>query len=278
MTGAWCSLNGRLIPAGEAVIGVDDIDFSYGYGVYETLKVRKKILYFPALHAERLLHSAQIIGLAHGFTAGVLVEWILELARANAMADANIKILCIGGRDAQSARLYIMSLAPLFPNHKLYRDGASAIICRGERAFPAAKTLNMLVSTLAFRQALGAGAYDALLCNRDGLITEGTRTNLFFTDGEAVYTPPADTVLEGVTKLTLGRALGEEGIPLEERPLGEAQLASYEGYFLTSTSTKVMPLTRVAGHEFGVPPLTRRIMTLYDAWLERYAATQEALF
>ena len=278
MTGAWCSLNGRLIPAGEAVTGVDDIDFTYGYGVYETLKVRKKILYFPGLHAERLLHSASVIGLAHNFTARELETWIRELARANAEADANIKILCIGGREARSARLYIMSLGPLFPDRKLYRDGASATIYRGERVFPGAKTLNMLVSTLAFRQAQAAGAYDALLCTREGLVTEGTRTNLFFTDGSAVYTPPADTVLEGVTKLTLSRALGEEDIPLTERPLPEAELSNWEGYFLTSTSTRVMPLARIAQRDFGVPPLTRQIMGLYDAWLQRYAATQEALF
>ncbi|MCL1817452.1 MAG: aminotransferase class IV [Spirochaetaceae bacterium] len=278
MTGAWCSLNGRLIPAGEAAIGVDDIDFTYGYGVYETLKIRKKILYFPGLHAERLLHSASVIGLAHNFTSGAIEEWIRELARANAVADANIKIVFIGGKDASRARLYIMSLAPLFPDRRLYRDGATATLYRGERVFPAAKTLNMLVSTLAFREAQAAGAYDALLCTRGGLVTEGTRTNLFFTDNSAVYTPPADTVLEGVTKLTLSRALAEENIPLAEMPLPEAELSRWEGYFLTSTSTKVVPLCRVAQRDFGIPPLTRRIMEIYDGWLRRYAATQEAVF
>ena len=278
MTGAWCSLNGRLIPAGEAAIGVDDIDFTYGYGVYETLKVRKKVLYFPDLHAERILYSASVIGLAHNFTARAIQEWIRELTRANAAADANIKIVCIGGKEASHARLYIMSLGPLFPDRRLYRDGAAATLYRGERVFPAAKTLNMLVSTLAFREAQTAGAYDALLCTRGGLVTEGTRTNLFFTDGSAVYTPPADTVLEGVTKLTLSRALAEEGIPLAEKPLPEAELSRWEGYFLTSTSTKVMPLGRIGERDFGIPPLTRRIMELYDAWLRRYAETQEAVF
>jgi branched-subunit amino acid aminotransferase/4-amino-4-deoxychorismate lyase len=278
MTGAWCSLNGRLIPAGEAVTGVDDIDFAYGYGVYETLKVRKKIVYFPGLHAERLLFSASVIALAHNFTVREVEDWIRRLVAANAAEDANIKVLLIGGRDASGARLYIMSLNPLFPDRRLYRDGAAATIYRGERIFPAAKTLGMLLSTLAFRQAQAAGAYDALLCTRGGLITEGTRTNLFFTDGRGVFTPPRDTVLEGVTKLTLSRALAEEGIPLSEKPLPEAELSRWEGYFLTSTSTGVMPLARIGEYNFGIPPLTRRIMALYDEWLRRYAAAQEAAF
>jgi branched-subunit amino acid aminotransferase/4-amino-4-deoxychorismate lyase len=280
MTGSWCSLNGELIPARQAVIGVDDIDFTYGYGVYETLKVRGKILYFPELHAERLLHSASIIGLASewesrmgkSISPGDIAAWIRDLVRANETADANVKMLLAG------PRLYIMTLNPLFPGRKLYRDGAAAIIVDGERVFPRAKTLNMLVSALAFRKAQEAGAYDALLCGRDGFITEGTRTNLFFTGGGRLYTPPSDTALTGVTRLTLERALQEEGIPLEEKPLPRAELSRWEGYFLTSTSTKVMPLVRAGELAFGIPDSTRRVMRLYDAWLRRYADLQEPVF
>lgn len=280
MTGSWCSLNGELIPAERAAVGVDDIDFTYGYGVYETLKIRGKILYFPELHAERLLYSASLIGLASEWESrlgksiapGDIVAWIRDLVRANETADANVKMLLAG------PRLYIMTLNPLFPGRRLYRDGAAAIIADGERAFPRAKTLNMLVSTLAFRKARAAGAYDALLCGRDGLITEGTRTNLFFIDSGRLYTPPADTALTGVTRLTLARALQEEGIPLEEKSLPRAEVSLREGYFLTSTSTKIMPLVRVGEFAFGIPDITRRLMKLYDAWLQRYAAGQEPVF
>jgi branched-subunit amino acid aminotransferase/4-amino-4-deoxychorismate lyase len=280
MTGSWCSLNGELIPAAHAVISVDDIDFSYGYGVYETLKVRKKILYFPELHAERLLHSASVIGLAPQWESRMakhicpedIVSWIQGLVRANETVDANVKMLLTG------TRLYIMTLNPLFPGRRLYRDGGAAVIAEGERVFPQAKTLNMLVSTLAFRKAQAAEAYDALLCGRDGLITEGTRTNLFFTDGELLYTPPADTILTGVTKLTLEQALKQEGLPLEEKALPRAELSRWQGYFLTSTSTKIMPLVRIGELEFGIPDITRRVMKIYDAWLDRYAAGQEPVF
>jgi branched-subunit amino acid aminotransferase/4-amino-4-deoxychorismate lyase len=278
MTGPWCSLNGGLIPAAEAAIRVDDIDFTYGYGVYETLKVRKRILYFAELHAQRLLYSASVIGLAHDFTAENIAQWVRNLVRANQSADANIKILFVGGASAEKARLYIMSLNPLFPDRKLYRDGGTAVVYRGERVYPQAKTLNMLVSTLAFRQARAALAYDALLCTQGGLLTEGTRTNLFFTDGAEVFTPPADTALEGLTKLTLAKALKEEGVRLSERPLPEAELSRWAGYFLTSTSTKVLPLSRIGELSFEIPGLTRRIMKLYDAWLDRYAAGEEAVF
>ncbi len=278
MTGAWCSFNGKLIPAGEAVVGVDDINFAYGFGVYETLKVRGRILYFPELHEERLYNSAGVIGLEHPYGPGAVAGFIRDLVRANRTENANIKILLVGGDGPGAARLYIMTLNPLFPDRKDYRNGASAIIWPGERVFPRAKTLSMLTSTLAFRAARAAGAYDAVLRNAKGELTEGTRTNLFFTDGETVCTPPWETVLEGVTKHTISETLAGAGIPLLERPLPESDLPRYSGYFLSSTSTKIMPLRRIGTHETAVPDLVRRLMRLYDDFLERYAAGREPLF
>lgn len=278
MTGSFCSFNGRLIPAAEAVVGVDDIDFAYGYGVYETLKVRGRILYFPDLHEERLFHSARIIGLQHPFAAGEVREWIRELVRANRTENSNIKILLIGGSGPADARLYIMTLNPLYPDRRDYKTGALAVIHPGERIFPQAKTLNMLTSTLAFRAARAAGAYDAVFRDRGGNLTEGTRTNLFFTDGDGVFTPPADTVLEGVTKHTIAEVLRDAGIRFAERTLPEADLPRYAGYFLSSTSTKIMPLRRLGSRDSEVPGLVRRLMTLYDDYLSRYAATREPLF
>jgi D-alanine transaminase len=85
-------------------------------------------------------------------------------------------------------------------------------------------------------------------------------------------------VLTGVTRLTLAQALEEEGIPLEEKPLPRVELSRWEGYFLTSTSTKLMPLVRIGDLAFGIPDITRRIMKRYDAWLRRYAAAQAPEF
>jgi branched-subunit amino acid aminotransferase/4-amino-4-deoxychorismate lyase len=278
VTGPYCSFNGKLIPSVEAVVGVDDVDFAYGFGVYETLKVRNRVLYFPELHENRLFTSAAVIGLAHPFEDGAIVRWTRDLIRANRTENANIKIMLIGGDGAQGARLYIMALNPLYPERKDYKTGAAAIIYPGERLYPQAKTLNMLMSTLAFRAARAAGAYDAILRDRHGNLTEGTRTNLFFTDGTAVYTSPAETVLEGVTKFTIRDVLRETGIPLEERTLPEKDLPRYAGYFLSSTSTKIMPLRHVGDYESSVPELVRRLMKLYDEYLDRYAADQGPLF
>jgi branched-subunit amino acid aminotransferase/4-amino-4-deoxychorismate lyase len=271
VNGPFFSLNGVLLPVAEATVPLDDLAFAYGFGVYETLKVRHGVVYFPEMHEERLWHSARTVDLEHPFHLGDFRRFIDALVEANALGDANLKALLIGGHTAGEARLVIMALNPLFPDRKNYKQGGAAITWTGERIYPQAKTLNMLVSYLAFREAQTLGAYDALLVNRNGQVTEGTRTNFFVTDGTALATAPADQVLEGVTQLTLRQVIRDLGIPLVERPLPLSELGSWQGAFLTSTSTKVMPLRQIDGTALPLSPLVDRLRLAYDGWLDAYA-------
>jgi branched-chain amino acid aminotransferase len=274
MTGPLFSLNGELRPVAEAVVPLDDLAFAYGFGVYETLKVRHGVLYFPEHHEERLWHSARILGLEHPFQPGDFRRFLDELVAANQTGDANLKALLIGGPTTHDARLTILQLAPLFPDRKGYKQGATAITWAGERVYPQAKSLNMLVSYLAYREARNQGAYDALLLNRHGCITEGTRTNFFVTDGTALACAPADQVLEGVTQLTIRQVIRDLGIPLEERPLPAAEARSWQGAFVTSTSTKILPLRQIDGTSVPLSPLVDRLRLAYDEWLDAYARSR----
>jgi len=274
MNGPYFSLNGKLTPVAEARVPLDDLAFAYGFGVYETLKVRHGLLYFPELHEERLWLSARTVGLEHPFQPGDFRRFLEELVAANQVGDANLKALLIGGPTAQDARLAILALNPLFPDRKGYKVGATAITWNGERVYPQAKSLNMLVSYLAYREAQGRGAYDALLVNRHGQITEGTRTNFFVTDGSALATAPAEQVLQGVTQLTVRNVIRDLGIPLEERPIPLSELPTWKGAFVTSTSTKILPLNRIDDQAVPLSPLIDKLRLGYDAWLDQYARSR----
>ena len=288
MTGTVFWRNGELLPLVAGTISIDDVNFAYGYGVYETLKVRGGKLYFPALHTERLLHSASIIGLQHDFSASSIELGLADLVRANGEKDANLKVLLIG-RTGPGADLYMMQLNPLFPKRHDYKQGARAILVSGERQYPQAKSLNMLISTMAYRQAREQQAYDAILVNRHGQLTEGTRTNLFYSDGQRFFTPPPEQVLAGVTRLTVMDCIREQGWHLEERPLGQAEITAAEttvsgqftGLFLTSTSTKIMPISTLINQGvetvLAIPENVFTLMKAYDAWLDRYKASLPVL-
>lgn len=285
MLGPWFGKDLVLLPITEASVPLDDINYAYGFGVYETLKVRRGILYFPEHHVDRLFHSAAIIGLDPGFGRSDVLAHLRELVIQNGHPDSNLKVMLVGkgGLDGK-ADLYVIELNPLFPKRSEYRDGVRAVVFEGERVFPEAKTLNMLVSTLAYRKAHASAAYDALLVDRHGNLTEGTRTNLFFCKGDEVWTPPDHQVLAGVTRLTVLIALEEAGVKvvrktqsLEEFMAAEADGNEPIGAFLTSTSTKIMPLSQVDAHMVPNIPGIHEFMDLYDHWLAAWAADQEVL-
>ena len=67
MSFKFFSRNYEILPMEEAVIPLASVEYSYGFGVYENLKVRNAITYFLNEHMDRLDVSARIIGLEHAF-------------------------------------------------------------------------------------------------------------------------------------------------------------------------------------------------------------------
>ena len=265
-------LNGRLCPASAAVMPLSCIEYQYGFGVYETLRARENRVLFAGAHAQRLLVSASAIGLEHDFSPAQIVAHIRELAAQISAPAFNLKMLLIGGASPGAAQFFIIPLAPLFPDKKLYRDGAAAITYRYERLLPKAKTLNMLGSFLAYRQARLMGGYDALLVDRHGYITEGTRTNFFAVKNKTIYEAPSEKILDGVTRDNLLRVARANGFTLAVADIAPSDLPNYDGAFLTSTSSKIMPLKKIDAFEFSkIAPAITELMTAFD----RFLNTQE---
>lgn len=297
MIGKVMIINGRLAVPSEAMFPLDDVDVTYGYGCYETLKVRDGVLYFPEFHEERLLRSAAILGIVHTIQPGAVVAALKVLVRTEAALACNIKIM-LTGHEGRPADWYAFLLPPVLPPSTAYEQGVNCLLFRGERHFPAAKSLSMLLSTVAYRCATTRGCYDALLVNGRGEITEGTRTNVFYVRrgvSDAVFTPPACDVLAGITRRTLMAALAESGVRTIERPLSlDDALGGEFALAVTSTSSRVIPVRSLAGavgpaglpapvldpagaaldsaiSESVMAPELERVQALYDSWLERYA-------
>ena len=265
----YFSHNGELRPIVDAVVPLSNIEYQYGFGVYETIRVANGVIYFVDDHIERLLESARIIALEHPFDAPFVEKAIRDLVSKNEITTCNLKILLIGAPTPDKVSLSIQCLNPLFPPDSLYRDGAKCITYTYERAFPHAKTLNMLQSYLAYRSAKAGGAYDALLINRNGEITEGTRTNFFCIRGKTLYSPPEDEILLGVTQKALFRVASLNGYTIEHTTIKPADVSSYDGAFLTSTSTKILPIRSIEDVLLQHQPLALKdLMGYFKRFLE----------
>jgi len=288
--------NGEVLPIAEASVSLTSIEYSYGFGVYETIRVSSSAPQFLDEHIKRLFKSAAIIGLEHVLTEGMITKWVSDLlekcgaprsrkplhlnesldesrgirrssqkrTKAGEGERYNLKMLLIGAIDPNDAQLIILPLNPLFPDKKFVKEGVDVITYEYARPFPNAKTLNMLNSYLAYKKAKEAGCFEALFTHPDGNIYEGTRSNLFMVKGKTLITPPSGHILEGITRDHVIELAKKEGIEVKEADIPLSETKNFDGAFLTSSAFKVMPIKKIDDIEFGeIPEVTKKVIELY---------------
>src|SRR5262249_49161453 len=143
------------------------------------------------------------------------------------------------------------------PPPELYQQGVEvAIVARsrssppapGVTLDPAVKSGNYLVSVLAVAEARRRGAYEPILCDSVGRLTEGGSSNFFLVRGERVITPSLSVgLLEGITRKTVIDLCRNNGIVVDEGPLWPVDLRSADEAFLTSSVRGILPVVRVDG-------------------------------
>lgn len=265
--------NGKIELLDQAQISLFNIEYTYGFGVYESLRVQKGIPFFLSDHLDRLMTSAQLIQLEHVFSIQDVSDWVHALIANETEKTFNLKILLIGAQDPNKTQLYILPLSPKFPDKKLYRHGAKVISTYYERLFPQAKSLNMLPSYLAYRAAQQQSAYDSLLIDRKDRIIEGTRTNFFAVRNRELITPSNKDVLHGVARRNLIHVARENEFTVREEDIYLRDISKYDGAILTSTSSKVMPICEVVD-EYVFETIHSDIKELMKLYNEFIAETQ----
>jgi D-alanine transaminase len=104
------------------------------------------------------------------------------------------------------------------------------------------KSVALLANTLSFQEAYEKGFNECIFV-RNGLITEGSRSNIFFIiDGTLQTHPESEHILSGVTRKNIIRIAVKAGIPVKEEPLSEKKLGIIHEAFITNTSEEVTPV------------------------------------
>lgn len=232
--------NGTIIPESEAVLPVTRREVFFNFSVYESLKVLRGTALFVSEHLDRLFDSARILELSHPFSREEIGESIDALVAKDELTEATIKLLVVGGEEP----LYIVysTSLPTYPD-EYYLRGARAITYAGERIMPRAKSNCLLLNYMASREASRRDALEALLVDRHGKATEGTRSNLFAVrDGELITAE--EDVLYGVTRKHILEIAEEQGLPVrfEKIDADGLRAGAYSELFISSTSMGALPI------------------------------------
>jgi D-alanine transaminase len=268
-------INGSFLPRTEARVSVEDRGFVFGDGVYEVLRVINGRLFATRFHNERLERSLDgvRITLASGDSPARFVEIGKQLLRENDLmrGEATLYIQVTRGATTRAHNFPPADITPTIyisvtrftPYADFAQSGTSAISHADIRWGRCdLKTLNLLPNVLASQTAKDRGAFEAMLI-RDGVVTEGTRTNFFGVVKGSLRTHPSDAhILPGITRSVLRDLARELSIQLDETPITLAEIPKLSELFLTGTTTDVMPVVKLDDKPVGngrPGELTRRL-------------------
>ena len=228
--------------------------------VYEVLRVKNGRALFVHEHYERLSRSLGSLGLAVPFTESELENCINEMIRSNNIQNHNLKI-----EADVSGHSYIFMSPTHYPAAELYEKGVAARLFRGERKNPNVKMMDQALRDATDKAIRASGCYEVLLVDRNGNITEGSRSNVFFIKGDKVFTSPAEQVLLGVTRLKVIEIIGDLGLTLEEQNVKAADIADFDAAFISGTSPEVLPIATIDETAYDVNnKVLRAIMEGYS--------------
>ncbi|MEW8957283.1 aminotransferase class IV [Clostridium sp.] len=209
--------------------------------IYEVIRIIDGVPLFLEEHIDRMRKSFAIIGREELFKYDDIKGVIDDLIKFNDNKLGNIKVVYAVDKNILSS-YYI---AHSYPKEELYREGIHTIAFHGERENPNAKIINNTFREKVNEEIKKNNAYEAILIDREGKITEGSRSNIFMVKEGKVITPPVEAVLPGITRFIILKVCRDLGIHVEEREVYEEELKDLQGLFMSGTSPKALPIKSV---------------------------------
>ena len=276
---ATVSVNGRITSDRDAVISVFDHGFLYGEGIYETLRTYHGRVFLYDRHMKRMRNSARMMVLTLPFTDDELAARIRDTVAAATLdgAEAYIRVLVTRGigdltydPEATPKPSVVIIVKPqVDPAPEAYEHGVRTVIVDVVRNHPGTvnpmiKSNNLMNSALAMQEALRRGAFEGIMRNYRGELTECTTSNLFIVRNGAALTPPLTSGLLPGTRRDFIFDVGKDvGVEVREEVLRDEDLFSADEAFLTSTTREAVPIVTVDDRTIGTGtpgPVTKRLL------------------
>ncbi|MBY0354287.1 MAG: D-amino-acid transaminase [Rickettsiales bacterium] len=269
-------VNGQYVPHHHASVAMEDRGYQFADGIYEVIVFFGRRLLDEKLHLQRLERSLGELGIAMPMSTQALSLIIRELMQRNAYRNGLIYMQVTRGV-APRNHIFSAALTPVLtmavmplksPTASMLNHGVSAISqpdLRWGRCD--IKSIGLLANSLAKNAAAKEKAYEALLVDANGMVTEGSATNAYMVKDGVVYTHPAThDILGGVRRIVLQRLCEETQTRFVERPFSLQEAQQADELFITSASSNVLPITTLDGKKIGSGTpgsVTKRLIELY---------------
>lgn len=271
-------LNDTIIPKESFTVDIEDRGYQFGDGIYEVIRIYDGKLFEWEAHFKRLVRSAGELKIPLLVEAERLYQNLTLLIKESGVIDGSVYIQVTRGA-APRVHQFPEVADPILlayvremnrPTEQL-ENGVKVILTEDIRWLRVdIKTINLLGNVLAKQKAVEQGANEAILV-RDGIVTEGSSSNIFAIKGNECFSHPANhLILNGITRQVVIRFLSAANLIFREIAFTPEELLEMDEAFLTSTGHEVCPIVEINGTMIGkgVPgSYTRKLQSEFNKLL-----------
>jgi 4-amino-4-deoxychorismate lyase len=250
------AVSGRgVVDPTTALVAADDDGFARGCAAFETLRVYAGRPFRLGAHLDRLVTSAERIGLPapDPSAVGALAEAALDAA---GLPDAVLRLYWTPGPPGEEP--YAVALVSVIPEwiEPMRARGQQLVSLPFPRRsapwlLPGTKSVSYATHMAAEAEAKRRGADDALLVDLDGIVLEGPVTNIWWREGDLLVTPSLDLgILAGETRAALIGVAAGLGYGVEQGAYPLERLLAADEVLTSSSVREVMPIRSVDGHDY----------------------------
>ncbi len=282
----YAYVNGRYVPHAAAQVHIEDRGYQFADGVYEVILIRNGGLVDEGPHLDRLDRSLGALRIPWPMPQPALRLVIRELIRRNGVGAGTLYLQATRGVAARDHKFPANVRPSLVATTRRARPIPDSILAVGVSVITQPdirwrrcdiKTISLLPNVLGKQAAVEAGAFETWLVDDAGRVTEGTSTNAWIvtSDGRLLTRDLSSTILAGITRSSLLQLIRSQGMAFEERAFSVAEAKAAAEAFLTSTTSLVLPVTRIDGQPVGdgkPGPVTAKLRDGYVRYIDALRA------
>ncbi|MCP4877732.1 MAG: D-amino-acid transaminase [Gammaproteobacteria bacterium] len=248
-------LNGEYLPEHEAKISIFDRAVNFGDAIYEVAGVLDGKLVDFEHHMQRYLNSLEQLSIKSPLSQQQILHAFRKLVELNQLDEGLVYMQVTRG---VAERDFVWS-GDIKPNVFMFTQVKDAIENNAaETGITLAstvdirwarrdiKSVNLLAQVLAKKAAHDAGAYEALMIDAEGFVTECGSTSFFMVRDDQVLTRPlSNDILPGVTRRAVLGLCDAHGLRLLERKFTLDDALGADEAFISGASSYVLPVVKI---------------------------------
>ena len=240
-----------------------------GFSVYEVVKIIKGIPLFFEDHINRLHQSAILKNKKIPFSDYEISKQVFSLIKINQIYEGRLKFVVRFYKNEN--KLISFYLNPIKPTENDYKNGIEIQTFKAERQNPNAKVINYNLRTSVNKLIRENNIFEVLLYNEKEIISECSKSNIFFVKNNILYTSLSENVLPGITRSYIYKICKELSTEITEKKITVSELQNFESAFITGTSIGVLPVKQIDTVNFDAANiLISELSKKYQTTVSRY--------